>query len=210
MSRNADDELNHWPPQSSCRFRFTWLLTVIWSRVYRWIQLFINSVYLECCSGCGSGRHHRQQAGRWAPASLWIVLQAKTWACIISSCACYLLLPGAPAYNAPLPSAPHAEQFYCFHKFCMIHIRSSPLFHPGLSLHLLAFALSGHLWRVSAAPVVLKHYTSRRFAVGSWGCWCHWAKRFHRRSQVQLSSVQCSIVRAKNKEESLMWEFLFP
>lgn len=177
--------------------------------MYRWIQLFINSVYLVCCSG--SARRHRQQAGRWAPASLWIVLQAKTWACIISSCACYLLLPGAPAYNAPPPSAPHAERFYCFHKFCMIHIRSSPLFHPDLSLCTTSLALSGHLWRLSRAGRVdvLKHYTSQRFAVGSWGCWCHWAKRFHHRSQVPLSSAQCSIIRVKNKEENLMCEFLF-
>lgn len=58
-------------------------------------------------------------------ASLWIVFQARLQLVFFSSSACYLLLPSVSVYNAPLPSAPHAEQFYCFHKFCMIHIRSS-------------------------------------------------------------------------------------
>lgn len=33
-----------------------------------------------------------------------------------------LVILCASAYNTSLPSAPITEQFYCFHKFCMIHI----------------------------------------------------------------------------------------
>lgn len=78
-------------------------------------------------------------------------LAGKTSACIIASCACYLLLPSASAHNAPpLPWAPHAEQFYCLHKFCMIHIRSSL---SPVSLWS-SLTLPGRLWRLSVRLVV--------------------------------------------------------
>lgn len=95
-------------------------------------------------------------------------LPGKTWACIMSSRACYPLLPSASAYNAPLPSAPPVEQFYCFHKFCMIHISSSlsPLHSdtPSFSAppHLLSLAVSESRWMSDTQ----KRFTFQRHLLG--------------------------------------------
>lgn len=114
-------------------------------------------------------------------------LPGKTWACLMSSWACYPLLPSASAYNAPLPSAPPVEQFYCFHKFCMIHISSSlsPLHSdtPSFSAppHLLSLAVSESRW--------MSDRNISKVAVGSWGCFVTYLYGFI--ISYRFSSGQC-------------------
>lgn len=138
-------------------------------------------------------------------------LPGKTSACIISSCACYLLLPSASAHNAPLPAAPHAEQFYCFHKFCMIHISSSlsPSRSDTLSLSTLL-----HFRFFWPSMKTLSHADSvilRNTAQVKGYCWvlrtfCHELKGFI--IFCRFSVVQCLCLMRLHETYSVLLPFL--